>query len=83
MKASFETVGDTAAGYVFCTFDAAGGTGTVPKTALAARGDTRDGSTTGVELFEGSSEVNFTVSDIPTTFSVQLAGVEGLLSVSK
>ena len=83
VKASFETVGDTAAGYVFCTFDATAGTGTVPKAALAALGDTRDGSTTGVELFDGSSEANFTVGDVPTTFSVQLAGIEGLLSVSK
>jgi hypothetical protein len=83
VTASFETIGDTATGAVFCTFPAASGTGTVPKAALGALGDTRDGSTTGVEMFAGSSEVNFTVSDVPTTFSVQLAGVEGLLSVSK
>ena len=83
VRAAFETVGSTSTGSVFCTFDAASGMGTVPKTALAVLGDTRDGSTTGVEIFESLSETTFTVGDIPTTFSVQSGGIEALMNVTK
>ncbi len=82
VKASFETIAANAPGSVFCTFDAASGTGTVPNAALVVLGDTRDGQTTGVELFAASNETLFTVGDIPTTFSVQSAGVEAPINVS-
>jgi hypothetical protein len=83
VKAAFETVGSTSTGSVFCTFDAASGMGTVPKAALAVLGDTRDGSTTGVEIFESLSEMTFTVGGIPTTFSVQNSGTEALMNVTQ
>ena len=83
VKASFETIGDTATASVFCTFDAAAGTGTVPKAALAQLGDTRDGTTTGIELFTAASETSFDLAGVPTTFSLQSGGVEGLITILK
>jgi hypothetical protein len=83
LKASFETVGDTATAYVFCTFEAAAGTGTVPKAALAQLGDTRDGTTTGIELFASENETTFDVADVPTTFSLQISGIQALMTISK
>jgi hypothetical protein len=82
LKATFETVADTGTAAVFCTFPAASGTGTVPKAALALLGDTRDGSTTGIEIFSSANETSFEVADVPTTFSVQTSAAQGLLSVS-
>jgi hypothetical protein len=83
VKASFETVAANATGSVFCTFDAASGSGTIPTAALAVLGDTRDGQTTGIEVFEVANETLFTVADIPTTFSVQSAVFEAPMNVSK
>ncbi len=83
LKASFETVGDTATAYVFCTFEAAAGTGTVPKAALAQLGDTRDGTTTGIELFASENEATFDVANVPTTFSLQTSGIQALMTISK
>jgi hypothetical protein len=82
-SADFETVGSTNSSAVLCKFDAKGGTGTVPKAALALLGDTRDGETTGVEIFLASNEVTFDVGAIPTTFSVLGAGSEALMNVSE
>ncbi len=82
VKASFETISASATGSVFCTFNAASGAGTVPKAALATLGDTGDGQTTGIEVFAVSNETLFTVGDIPTTFSVQSAGLEAQINVS-
>ncbi|HEY1536477.1 MAG TPA: hypothetical protein VGF76_20795, partial [Polyangiaceae bacterium] len=82
VKASFETIAANATGAVFCTFDAASGTGTVPKAALAVLGDTGDGQTTGIEVFAVSNETLFNVADIPTTFSVESSVYEAPLSVS-
>jgi hypothetical protein len=83
VRAAFETVGSTSSGTVFCTFDAAIGMGTVPIAALAALGDTRDGSTTGVEIFGSLNETTFTVGGVPTTFSVQSSATEALMNVTK
>jgi hypothetical protein len=83
VKASFETVAANATGSVFCTFDAASGSGTIPTAALAVLGDTRDGQTTGIEIFAASNETLFALADIPTTFSVQSAVFEAPMNVSK
>jgi hypothetical protein len=82
-SADFETVGSTSSSAVLCKFDAKGGAGTVPEAALALLGDTRDGVTTGVEIFLTSNEVTFDVGAIPTTFSVLGAGSEALITVSR
>jgi hypothetical protein len=83
VRASFETVGSTATGSVFCTFDAAVGMGTVPSAALAVLGDTRDGSATGVAIFGAFNETTFAVGGVQTTFSVQSGVTEALISVTK
>ena len=83
VKASFETVGDAATAYVFCTFAASAGTGTVPKAALARLGNTRDGITRGIELFASENETKFDVGDVPTTFTLHTASIERLTTISK
>ncbi len=80
LRASFETVGPNNTGTVFCTFDAAPGVGTVPKAALAVLGDISDGVTTGLQVFQSMSSVDFNVGDVPTTFTIQSANVEALWS---
>lgn len=80
MRASFETIGPNNTGSVFCTFDSGAGSGVVPKAALAVLGDISDGVTTGLQVFQSMSTVDFTVGDVPTTFTVQSAGSEALWS---
>ncbi|HEY1532645.1 MAG TPA: hypothetical protein VGF76_01460 [Polyangiaceae bacterium] len=80
VRASFETIGPNNTGSVFCTFDSGAGSGVVPKAALAVLGDISDGVTTGLQVFQSMSTVDFTVGDVPTTFTVQSAGSEALWS---
>jgi hypothetical protein len=78
VRANFETIGPNNTGSVFCTFDSGAGSGVVPKAALAVLGDISDGVTTGLQIFQSMSTVDFTVGDVPTTFTVQSAGSEAL-----
>jgi len=54
-----------------------------PKAALAQLGDTRDGTTTGIELFASENETTFDVATCRLPSRCRTAGSEGPMSISK
>jgi hypothetical protein len=82
VTADLSTSSETTSTSIFCTFAAAGGTGTIPSTLLTKLGKAGDPGISGIESFIPSNEVSFTVGAATTTFSVQAGGAQSLMTVS-
>jgi hypothetical protein len=83
LEVIIETVATDAVAEVTCNFDAKTGAGTVPSSMLVKLGNSDIANISGVETFIATNKKDFTVGDIPTTFSLDVDVAQGLLTVVK
>ncbi len=83
VNASLASISDASVVSIQCTFDAAGGTGTIPSAILGKLEKAGDPGITGFESFNPKNEgAPFMVGTAPTTISVQAQGAQAALTVS-
>lgn len=81
--AELSTISDTTSATILCTFNAAGGTGSISKTLLSKLEKAGDPNITGIEVFAPTNAgASFNVGAAATKFAVQGEGAEGTMTVS-